>query len=103
LYDFGSGFASYGYLKNLPFNILKIDGTFIRDIANSDIDKTMVKSFSEVAKALGMATVAEFVENETILNIIKELGVEYSQGYGIAKPEPLSELIAKSSEKDLTT
>jgi len=101
--DFGSGFASYGYLKNLPFNILKIDGTFIRDIANSDIDKTMVKSFSEVAKALGMATVAEFVENETILNIIKELGVEYSQGYGIAKPEPLSELIAKSSEKDLTT
>ncbi|GLQ30986.1 EAL domain-containing protein [Litoribrevibacter albus] len=94
--DFGSGFASYGYLKNLPFTTLKIDGCFIRDIANSHIDKTMVKSINEVAKALGMTTVAEFVENDTVLNIIHEIGVEYSQGYGIAKPGPLNDLISGS-------
>ncbi|WP_344794842.1 EAL domain-containing protein [Litoribacillus peritrichatus] len=91
--DFGSGFASYGYLKNLPFNVLKIDGCFIRDIANSHIDKTMVKSINDVAKALGMSTVAEFVENDTILEIINDIGVEFSQGYGIAKPLPLDSLI----------
>jgi diguanylate cyclase (GGDEF)-like protein len=94
--DFGSGFASYGYLKNLPFTTLKIDGCFIRDIANSHVDKTMVKSINDVAKALGMATVAEFVENDTILEIINEIGVDYSQGYGIAKPGPLNDLISGS-------
>ncbi len=94
--DFGSGFASYGYLKNLPFNVLKIDGCFIRDISNSHVDKTMVKSMNEVAKALGMTTVAEFVENDTILNIISDIGVEFSQGYGIAKPMPLDSLMNES-------
>lgn len=91
--DFGSGFASYGYLKNLPFNVLKIDGCFIKDLVNSEIDQTIVKSVNDVAKALGMATVAEFVENDAILEILNDIGVELSQGYGIAKPAPINDLI----------
>lgn len=94
--DFGAGFASYSYLKTLPFNVLKIDGSFIRDIANNHIDKTIVKSINEVARALGMTTIAEFVENDTVLEIIHDIGVEYSQGYGIAKPGPLSDLISET-------
>jgi diguanylate cyclase (GGDEF)-like protein/PAS domain S-box-containing protein len=92
--DFGTGFASYGYLKNLPFNTLKIDGSFIKDIVSNETDFTIVKSINDVAKALEMTTVAEYVENRRIHQIIEELGIDYAQGYGIAKPTPLSDLVA---------
>ena len=87
--DFGSGMSSFGYLKNLPVDFLKIDGMFVRDILHDDINLAMVKSINEIAHVMGKSTIAEFVENEDILNLLKQVGVDYVQGYAVAKPEPL--------------
>ena len=90
--DFGAGFSSYSHLKNLDTNTLKIDGSFVRDIVESSTDRMMVRSMNELGKFLGMKTVAEFVENEDILEILKEIGVDYAQGYALHKPIPLTQL-----------
>lgn len=90
--DFGSGLSSFAYLKNLPVDYIKIDGMFVRDIANDDIDQEMVRSITGIAKAMGKKTIAEFVENDEIKVILDDIGVDYVQGYGIAKPQPLKEL-----------
>lgn len=87
--DFGSGFSSYAYLKNLPVNNLKIDGSFIIDILQDPVDHLMVKSIDEVAKTLGMKTIAEFVQSDDIAQKLQQIGVSYLQGYGIAKPEKM--------------
>lgn len=91
--DFGSGFSSFGYLKTLPVDYLKIDGMFVKNVLADAIDLAMVKSINEIGHLMGMKTVAEFVENEHILAKLKEIGVDYAQGYGIARPRPLAELI----------
>jgi len=91
--DFGSGLSSFAYLKNLPVDFLKIDGLFVKDILDDKVDLAMVKSINEVGHVMGKQTIAEFVENEQIFNLLKELGVDYAQGYGIGKPVPLDELI----------
>ena len=91
--DFGSGLSSFGYLKNLPVNYLKIDGMFVRDIVDDPIDHAMVKSINEVGHVMGMQTIAEFVENDEIQQKLIEIGVDYAQGYGIGKPHPFDELI----------
>jgi|GEM_PF-2051294 len=91
--DFGSGLSSYGYLKNLPVDYLKIDGSFVKDICEDPIDFAMVKSINEIGHVMGKRTIAEFVENDAILEKLKELGVDYAQGYGISKPLNLCELI----------
>ncbi len=88
--DFGSGFSSYAYLKNLPVDYIKIDGAFIVNIASDPVDYAMVRSINDVAKAMGMQTVAEFVEDEAIIGKLREIGVDYLQGYRIARPQPLS-------------
>ncbi|WP_440905649.1 EAL domain-containing protein [Catenovulum sp. SX2] len=93
--DFGSGFSSYGYLKNLPVDYLKIDGSFVKDMLVDPIDRAMVKSIYEVAKAIGMETVAEFVESEDILADLRGIGINYGQGYGIAKPMNLDDFVKK--------
>ncbi len=85
--DFGSGLSSFGYLKDLPVDFLKIDGAFVKNIVKNEKDFAIVKSINEVAKAMGMQTIAEFVENDEILSVLKEIGVDYAQGYGIGKPE----------------
>ncbi|MDD1621802.1 MAG: EAL domain-containing protein [Methylococcaceae bacterium] len=90
--DFGSGLSSFGYLKNLPVDFLKIDGLFVKDILEDEVDFTMVKAINEVGHVMGKKTIAEFVENQSILNLLQTLGVDYAQGYGIAKPVPLREL-----------
>ena len=87
--DFGSGLSSFGYLKNLPVDFLKIDGQFVKDIVDDPIDAEMVRSINEIGHVMGMRTIAEFVENDAILAKLKDIGVDYAQGYGIAKPEPL--------------
>ena len=89
--DFGSGFSSYGYLKQLPVQFVKIDGTFVRDLLTDPIDLAMVRSINDVAKAIGMKTVAEFVESTEIKVQLGKMGVDYAQGYGIALPTPLTE------------
>jgi EAL domain-containing protein (putative c-di-GMP-specific phosphodiesterase class I) len=89
--DFGSGLSSFGYLKNLPVDFLKIDGQFVKDIVDDPIDAAMVKSINEIGHVMGIRTIAEFVENDAILNKLKEIGVDFAQGYGISRPEPLIE------------
>ena len=91
--DFGSGLSSFGYLKNLPVDFLKIDGQFIRDIVTDPIDFSMVKSINEIGQIMGKQTIAEFVENDEILERLRELGVDYAQGYGVGKPQPIDELL----------
>ena len=87
--DFGSGMSSFAYLKNLPVDFLKIEGMFVRDIADDPIDYTMVKSINELAHVMGKQTIAEFVENRRILEKLQSIGVDFAQGYGIARPRPL--------------
>jgi len=92
--DFGSGLSSFAYLKNLPVNYLKIDGMFVKDIVNDPIDHAMVKSINEIGQLMGLQTIAEFVENDTIKELLKKTGINYAQGYGIGKPTPLLEILA---------
>ena len=84
--DFGSGFSSFYYLKNMSFDYIKIDGAFIQRIEHDKEDKIFVKALSDVARALGKKTIAEFVETESSINILRELHVDYAQGYYISKP-----------------
>jgi len=90
--DFGSGLSSFAYLKNLPVDYLKIDGGFIRSIVDNPIDCAMVESINHIGHVMGIKTIAEFVENDEIYTCIKNLGVDYAQGYYIEKPKPLSDL-----------
>lgn len=90
--DFGSGLSSFAYLKNLPVDYLKIDGLFVKDILDDKVDLAMVKSINEVGHVMDKKTIAEFVENEQIYNLLNVLGVDYAQGYGISKPVPLDQL-----------
>lgn len=91
--DFGSGFSSYGYLKHFPADFIKIDGHFVRDLLDDEYDRAIVKSIHDVAKAMGMQTVAEFVENEALLQALKQMGIDHAQGYAIARPQPLRSLL----------
>jgi diguanylate cyclase (GGDEF)-like protein/PAS domain S-box-containing protein len=91
--DFGSGLSSFGYLKNLPVDYLKIDGVFVKGIVNDPIDRAMVKSINDIGHVIGMQTVAEFVENDEIVDILKDIGVDFGQGYGLGKPGSLNDLL----------
>jgi diguanylate cyclase (GGDEF)-like protein/PAS domain S-box-containing protein len=94
--DFGSGFSSYNYLKNLPVDQVKIDGSFVKDILVDPVDMAMVNSIKDVAKAMGMETVAEFVESTEIMVELGKMGVDFAQGYGVAKPHALTDFTAHS-------
>jgi diguanylate cyclase (GGDEF)-like protein/PAS domain S-box-containing protein len=85
--DFGSGLSSFAYLKNLDVDFLKIDGMFVKAIVNNKIDRAMVESINNVGHVMGLSTIAEFAENDEIINMLKEIGVDYAQGYGVAMPE----------------
>jgi EAL domain-containing protein (putative c-di-GMP-specific phosphodiesterase class I) len=87
--DFGSGLSSFGYLKGLNVDFLKIDGSFVKDMVNDPIDRAMVESINQIGHVMKKKTIAEFVENDEILEQLRILGVDYAQGYGIEKPKPL--------------
>ena len=86
--DFGAGFASFKYLKEVEVDYIKIDGSFIRKLAESKSDRLFVKAMVDIAHGLGVRTVAEFVENKETVSILKDYGVDYAQGYFIGKPAP---------------
>ena len=95
--DFGSGLSSFAYLRSLPVDYVKIDGMFIKAMDTNEIDCAMVKSINEMAHIMGKKTVAEFVENAKILSMLREMGVDYAQGYGIAKPTRFSDYLERKN------
>ena len=90
--DFGTGLSSYSYLRNLPVDYVKIDGVFVKDIVDNPGDYAVVRSINEIGHYMGKQTIAEYVENEDVMKCIREIGVDYMQGYHIAKPFRLEDL-----------
>jgi diguanylate cyclase (GGDEF)-like protein/PAS domain S-box-containing protein len=95
--DFGSGLSSFGYLKSLPVDYLKIAGNFIQDIVVDPVDHAMVDAINQIGHVMGLLTVAESVESNAILARLRELGVDYAQGYGVHVPIPLADVLAPAS------
>jgi EAL domain-containing protein (putative c-di-GMP-specific phosphodiesterase class I) len=91
--DFGSGMSSFSYLKNMPVDYLKIDGSFVRNIADDQTDLAMVSSINQVAHIMGIETIAEYVESDAIRVALETLGVDYGQGFALARPAPLEDLL----------
>lgn len=89
--DFGSGLSSFAYLKNLPVDYLKIDGGFVKDMDNNQTSYAMVEAINNIGHTMNIQTIAEFVENQVVFDQLRELGVDFAQGYVIAKPAPLDE------------
>ncbi|PHR57080.1 MAG: signaling protein [Arcobacter sp.] len=90
--DFGSGLSSFSYLQNMPVDYLKIDGAFVCDIDVNEVNRAMVKSINEISHVMGMKTICEFVENKAVEDILKEMDVDFAQGYYYAKPKPIESL-----------
>ncbi|MFY9821596.1 MAG: EAL domain-containing protein [Thermoanaerobaculia bacterium] len=87
--DFGSGLSSFAYLKNLQVDFLKIDGTFVKDMVGNSVQRALVESIHQIGKVMGIRTIAESVEDRTTLEALREIGVDYAQGFGLSMPEPL--------------
>ncbi|MFZ6675923.1 EAL domain-containing protein [Undibacterium sp. Xuan67W] len=90
--DFGAGASSFGYLKSLSVDFLKIDGQFVKDIIDDPMDDVAVKCFAEVAKVVGVKTVAEFVDKPEVLSRLRDIGIDYAQGFLLHKPAPIDDL-----------
>jgi EAL domain-containing protein (putative c-di-GMP-specific phosphodiesterase class I) len=96
--DFGSGLSSFAYLKSLPIDYLKIEGSFVRDMLEDPVDHVVVEAVSLIGRRVELITIAEWVENDTILRAVRSLGIDYAQGFGIHKPE-LIEIPSGRSER----
>ncbi len=97
--DFGSGLSSFGYLKRLPLDFLKIDGLFVRDMLEDPVDLAMVRTIYDVAKVLKLQTIAEWVEDQETLDTLKSIGIDYAQGFHISRPVMVSELLLPRQKK----
>lgn len=91
--DFGSGLSSFAYLKNLQVSVLKIDGMFVKDMLSDPIDFEMVKSINDIGHVMGLETIAEFVENDDVADKLREIGVDYAQGYALGEPAPIETIL----------
>jgi len=87
--DFGSGLSSFAYLRTLPVDFLKIDGFFVKNIASDPIDRAMVMAINEVGRVMGKKTIAEYADSEAVLAVLRDIGVDYAQGYAVEHPRPL--------------
>jgi diguanylate cyclase (GGDEF)-like protein len=98
--DFGSGISSFTYLKTLPVNYLKIDGSFVRDVSRNEIDRAMVQSIQQIGEAMNLKTIAEWVEDADTLAVLEEIGIDYVQGNYLGRPEliPVKQEVASSAE-----
>ncbi|MFM7065495.1 MAG: EAL domain-containing protein [Gammaproteobacteria bacterium] len=88
--DFGTGLSSFGYLKHFQVDFLKIDGSFVKDLANDSVDREMVRSINEIGHLTGKKTIAEYAESAEIVELLRAIGVDYAQGFGVARPERLT-------------
>ena len=95
--DFGAGFGSFYYLKHFPLDYLKIDGEFVRGLERSSVDQRIVRAMLEVARGLSLRTIAEFVETEASLDLLRTFGVNFAQGYHIGRPGPPAEVVNGAS------
>ena len=91
--DFGTGLSSFGYLKHFPVDFLKIDGSFVKEMLHDLIDREMVRSINEIGHLTNKKTIAEFAENDEIVTMLRGMGIDYAQGYGIAEPRPINQPI----------
>ncbi|MBJ7332497.1 MAG: EAL domain-containing protein [Solirubrobacteraceae bacterium] len=89
--DFGSGFGSFYYLKHMPFDTVKIDGDFIKDLPQSRTDRLTVRAIVQIARGLGKTTIAEFVQDDETVRLLKEYGIDYAQGYHVGHPHPVAQ------------
>jgi len=96
--DFGAGAASFGYLKTLRVDILKIDGQFVRDLVDDPLDEVAVRCFADVAQVMGLETVAEFVDKPEVLERLHAMGIDFAQGFLLHEPAPIEELIEPATE-----
>ena len=99
--DFGSGLSSFGYLKKLPVDYLKIDGMFVRDILNDETDRIFVKSIIDIAHTLNIKTIAQFVENDELLEVMRDLRADYAQGFAVGRPFVLAPRLSRPAGSDL--
>ena len=97
--DFGTGYASFDYLRRLPLDVLKVDGSFVKNIVDSENDRIIVQAISQVASSMQLVTVAEFVESEDHIETLKALNIQFAQGFGVARPLPLSDHLTMLSNK----
>lgn len=89
--DFGAGMSSFTYLKNLPVDFIKIDGAFVRDLLNDEASVSIVRSIADISRVMKIKSIAEFVENDAIRSKLREMDIDYVQGYGVGKPQPLAD------------
>jgi EAL domain-containing protein (putative c-di-GMP-specific phosphodiesterase class I) len=92
--DYGSGFGPFHYLKELPFDVIKIDGEFIRDMPRSDADQLTVQAIVQIARGLGKTTIAEYVQDDATADLLREYGVDMAQGFHLGRPVAMAESLA---------
>jgi diguanylate cyclase (GGDEF)-like protein len=95
--DYGAGFGPFHYLKRIPFDLIKIDGSFVRDMPNSDADQLTVQAIVQIARGLGKSTIAEFVQDEKTAEMLREYGVDMAQGYHLGRPMDLDQAFAETA------